>query len=74
MVRTASTMVSLGTPAPDFRLPDTTGKVVSRGAGRRAGRQARLGRPETEPRLQRQVETRQRAGLTTAASTVSGLG
>ncbi len=30
MVQTASTMVSLGTPAPDFRLPDTTGKAVSR--------------------------------------------
>jgi len=30
MVQTASTMVRLGTPAPDFRLPDTTGKVVSR--------------------------------------------
>ena len=30
MVQTASTMVRLGTPAPDFRLPDTTGNVVSR--------------------------------------------
>jgi peroxiredoxin len=30
MVQTASTMVRLGTHAPDFRLPDTTGKVVSR--------------------------------------------
>ena len=29
MVKTASTMIGLGTPAPDFRLPDTTGKVVS---------------------------------------------
>jgi peroxiredoxin len=30
MVKTASTMIGLGTPAPDFRLPDTTGKLVSR--------------------------------------------
>ena len=30
MVMTASTMIGLGTPAPDFRLPDTTGKFVSR--------------------------------------------
>ena len=29
MVRTASTMLELGTPAPDFSLPDTDGKVVS---------------------------------------------
>jgi peroxiredoxin len=29
MVETASTMLPLGTPAPDFRLPDTTGKTVS---------------------------------------------
>ena len=29
MVRTASTMLPLGTTAPDFRLPDTDGKVVS---------------------------------------------
>ena len=29
MVATASTMVSLGTDAPDFSLPDTTGKIVS---------------------------------------------
>jgi peroxiredoxin len=28
MVRTASTMLSLGTPAPDFALPDTEGKTV----------------------------------------------
>ena len=27
---TASTMLALGTTAPDFRLPDTTGRVVSR--------------------------------------------
>jgi peroxiredoxin len=27
---TASTMLPLGTTAPDFRLPDTTGRVVSR--------------------------------------------
>jgi peroxiredoxin len=30
MVQTASTMVRLGTLAPDFRLPDTAGTVVSR--------------------------------------------
>ena len=30
MVRTQSTMLPLGTPAPDFRLPDGDGKVVSR--------------------------------------------
>ncbi len=29
MVQTASTMLSLGTPAPDFRLPDANGKTVS---------------------------------------------
>jgi peroxiredoxin len=29
MVQTASTMSPLGTRAPDFRLPDVTGKVVS---------------------------------------------
>ncbi len=29
MVQTASTMMPLGTPAPDFALPDTTGNVVS---------------------------------------------
>lgn len=29
MVRTASTMLPLGTEAPDFALPDTTGKTVS---------------------------------------------
>jgi len=29
MVETPSTMLPLGTPAPDFRLPDTTGKRVS---------------------------------------------
>jgi peroxiredoxin len=29
MVRTASTMLPLGTPAPDFRLPDTDGKTVA---------------------------------------------
>jgi len=29
MVQTASTMLALGTPAPDFRLPDTTGAEVS---------------------------------------------
>lgn len=28
MVRTASTMLPLGTPAPDFSLPDTEGKTV----------------------------------------------
>jgi peroxiredoxin len=27
---TASTMLALGTTAPDFRLPDTTGKIVTR--------------------------------------------
>jgi peroxiredoxin len=27
---TASTMLPLGTPAPDFRLPDTTGRLVAR--------------------------------------------
>lgn len=31
MAETASTMVPLGTPAPDFRLPDTTGKLVALG-------------------------------------------
>lgn len=30
MAATPSTMVPLGTPAPDFDLPDTDGKVVSR--------------------------------------------
>ena len=29
MVRTASTMLPLGTPAPSFRLPDTEGKLVA---------------------------------------------
>ncbi len=29
MVATNSTMLALGTPAPDFRLPDTSGKIVS---------------------------------------------
>ena len=29
MVKTASTMLELGTPAPDFALPDTTGKTVA---------------------------------------------
>lgn len=29
MVRTASNMLDLGTPAPDFGLPDTDGRVVS---------------------------------------------
>ncbi|GMV94300.1 MAG: thioredoxin family protein [Candidatus Hydrogenedentota bacterium] len=31
MVLTPSTMIPLGTPAPDFRLPDTGGKMVSLG-------------------------------------------
>jgi len=30
MVKTASTMLTLGTQAPDFCLPDTTGRMVSR--------------------------------------------
>jgi peroxiredoxin len=30
MVQTASTMLPLGTPAPDFRLPDTQGRTVAR--------------------------------------------
>lgn len=30
MVRTASTMLDLGTPAPDFALPDTEGNTVKR--------------------------------------------
>ena len=30
MVATPSTMLPLGTSAPDFRLPDTTGRLVSR--------------------------------------------
>lgn len=30
MSATPSTMLPLGTPAPDFHLPDTTGRVVSR--------------------------------------------
>jgi len=29
MAKTASIMLPLGTPAPDFRLPDTSGKIVS---------------------------------------------
>ena len=29
MVKTASTMLEIGTPAPDFSLPDTGGKTVS---------------------------------------------
>jgi len=29
MVETNSTMMPLGTKAPDFRLPDTSGKIVS---------------------------------------------
>jgi len=29
MVRTESTMLALGTPAPSFRLPDTDGRVVA---------------------------------------------
>jgi peroxiredoxin len=38
MARTPSTMLPLGTTAPDFRLPDTTGKFVSLGefTGQRA--------------------------------------
>ena len=38
MAATPSTMLELGTPAPDFRLPDTDGRVVSLAdfAGRRA--------------------------------------
>ncbi|HID75897.1 MAG TPA: redoxin domain-containing protein, partial [Planctomycetaceae bacterium] len=28
MVQTASTMLPLGTPAPDFALPDTQGRTV----------------------------------------------
>ena len=31
MVKTASTMLSLGTPAPEFALPDVDGKIVSLG-------------------------------------------
>jgi peroxiredoxin len=31
MALTPSTMLALGTPAPDFQLPDTTGKLVSLG-------------------------------------------
>jgi len=38
MVRTVSTMLELGTPAPDFALPDTEGNIVSLSdfAGRKA--------------------------------------
>lgn len=36
MARTPSTMVPLGTEAPDFALPDTTGSVVSRDGARGA--------------------------------------
>lgn len=32
MARMASTMVALGTPAPDFALPDTDGNLVTRDA------------------------------------------
>jgi len=31
MAETPSTMVPLGTPAPEFRLPDTTGRLVALG-------------------------------------------
>src|SRR5688572_11768787 len=31
MARTPSTMLPLGTTAPDFRLPDTNGKLISLG-------------------------------------------
>jgi peroxiredoxin len=30
MVMTPSTMAALGSPAPDFRLPDTTGRLIAR--------------------------------------------
>ena len=30
MAQTPSTMLALGTPAPDFRLPDTNGRLVAR--------------------------------------------
>ena len=48
-------------PAAERRARDRRGPP--RGARRRAGRPARLGQPEAQPRLQHQVEAGQRAGL-----------
>jgi hypothetical protein len=51
MVMMASTMLPLGTEAPDFALPDLDGRIGVAGA------------TETEHGLQHQVEGRQRPRL-----------
>ena len=57
MAMTPSTMMPLGTAAPDFRLPDLDGS--ERGARWRSGDD----KAETEHRLQHQMEAGQRARL-----------